>query len=64
MGSKNNQKDKEITEKETKEAGIEVIYGEAKVPDNTHVEVEGEKFNYDKLIIATGARPSHPQSKE
>ncbi|MBC7100866.1 NAD(P)/FAD-dependent oxidoreductase [Methanothermobacter tenebrarum] len=54
---------RKITEKETKEAGIEVIYGEAKVPDNTHVEVEGEKFNYDKLIIATGARPYTPPIK-
>ncbi|MGB4362775.1 MAG: NAD(P)/FAD-dependent oxidoreductase [Methanothermobacter tenebrarum] len=52
-----------ITEKETKDAGIEVIYGEAKVPDNKHVEVEGEKLDYDNLIIATGARPYTPPIK-
>lgn len=54
---------RKITEKETKNAGIEVIYGEAKVPDNKHVEVDGEKLNYDKLIIATGARPYTPPIK-
>ncbi len=54
---------RKITEKETKDAGIEVIYGEARVPDNKHVEVEGERLNYDKLIIATGARPYTPPIK-
>ena len=54
---------RDVTKKETKDAGIEVIYGEAKVPDKNHVEVEGEKIAYDNLIIATGARPYTPPIK-
>jgi len=54
---------RDVTEKETKEAGIEVIYGEAKVLDKKHVELEGEKIAYDNLIIATGAKPYTPPIK-
>jgi len=54
---------RDVTEKETKESGTEVIYGEAKVLDKKHVEVEGEKISYDNLIIATGARPYTPPIK-
>jgi dihydrolipoyl dehydrogenase len=49
-----------ILEIETRETGAEIISGEAKLMDSM-VEVKGEKHDYDKLLIATGARPFLPQ---
>ncbi len=48
-----------ILESETRDAGAEVIMGRAELK-NELVTVNGEEFNYDKLIIATGARPLIP----
>lgn len=50
---------RKINEKETKESGVEIIYGEAKVIEDK-VQVDGEKISYDKLIVATGIKPHIP----
>lgn len=44
-------------EKQIENRGIEVIQGEAKILDDKKVEVDGEGYNYDHLIIATGSEP-------
>ncbi|WP_414469073.1 FAD-dependent oxidoreductase [Methanobacterium sp. ACI-7] len=49
-----------VLEYETKEAGAEIIYGNARIEDET-VFVNNEEYYYDKLIIATGARPFIPE---
>ncbi len=54
---------RKVIEKETKDAGIEIIYGEAEVIDNEQVKVGDEKISYENLIIATGARPFTPPIK-
>lgn len=48
-----------VTEKETLEAGIELIYSDAKIKDN-HVTLKNQDLEYDKLIVATGGRPFIP----
>ena len=48
-----------VLEKETLESGAEIISGKAKLLDSV-VEVDGEKHDYDKLLIATGARSFLP----
>lgn len=48
-----------VLEYETKEAGAEIIRGNAELQGETVI-ANGEEFNYDKLIIATGARPFIP----
>lgn len=48
-----------VLEHETKETGAEIVTGEAKLV-NGNVEVNKEEFSYDKLIIATGSKPSIP----
>lgn len=48
-----------VLENETKEAGVEIVRGNAKLEDDT-VFVGNEEYDYDKLIIATGARPFIP----
>ena len=40
--------------------GVQIVRGEGRVVDNGVVEVSGERFKYDKLIIATGSLPSKP----
>ncbi len=45
---------------ETRDAGAEIIMGQAEL-QNEKVIVEGKEFDYDKLIIATGARPLIPK---
>lgn len=40
--------------------GVQIVRGEGKIVDNGVVEVSGERFKYDKLIIATGSLPSKP----
>lgn len=48
-----------ILEHETKEAGAEIVKGNASIEDGT-VLVNNDEYDYDKLIIATGARPFIP----
>lgn len=48
-----------ILEHETKEAGAEIVKGNASIEDGT-VFVNNDEYDYDKLIIATGARPFIP----
>jgi dihydrolipoamide dehydrogenase len=36
---------------------VQLVRGEAKIIDRNVVEVSGERFKYDKLIIATGSQP-------
>lgn len=43
-----------------KQSGVEWIQGEGKVLSPTEVEVAGEKYQANNLIIATGAKPSRP----
>lgn len=48
-----------ILEHETKEAGAEIVKGNASIENGT-VLVNNDEYDYDKLIIATGARPFIP----
>ena len=48
-----------VTERETLDAGIEIVYGVAEFEDDRLL-VEGEEMDYDRLIIATGASPLIP----
>jgi dihydrolipoyl dehydrogenase len=50
---------REILEKETDDAGVTVLKGNAKIEDNLVLSGD-EKYVYDKLIIATGSRPYIP----
>lgn len=38
-------------------AGVEVIKGAAKFLDNKTIEIDGEKYTADNIVIATGGRP-------
>ncbi|WP_407379863.1 FAD-dependent oxidoreductase [Methanobrevibacter sp.] len=53
---------RELNQIENESVGNRVIYGEAKINDET-IEVNNESFEYDKLMIATGARPHIPDVK-
>ncbi len=44
-------------------AGVEVVYGEAKIVGESSVEVNGEVFRFDRLIIATGSSSFIPPIK-
>ncbi|WP_370004860.1 FAD-dependent oxidoreductase [Methanothermobacter sp. KEPCO 2] len=48
-----------VTERETLDAGVEIIYADAEVSDG-RVTAGDDELPYDRLIIATGARPSIP----
>ncbi len=48
-----------VTEKETLEAGVKIIYAPANFQKG-QLYVDGEHIEYDKLIIATGGRPFIP----
>lgn len=50
---------RKINQNENESVGNNIIYGEASVNDN-EVEVNGESFDWDNLLIATGARPFIP----
>ncbi|MBQ9026044.1 MAG: NAD(P)/FAD-dependent oxidoreductase [Methanobrevibacter sp.] len=53
---------RKLNQIENESVGNNVIYGEAKINDDI-VEVNGESFEYDNLLIATGARPHIPDVK-
>ena len=51
-----------VLEYETKESGAKIVMGKAQIEDGT-VHVNGDEYDYDKLIISTGARPFIPEVK-
>lgn len=51
-----------LNQLENESVGNTVIYGEASINDG-NVSVNGENFEYDNLLIATGARPFIPDIK-
>lgn len=53
---------RELNQIENEYAGNKIIYGEAKI-NNDEVEVNNESIGYEKLLIATGARPFIPDIK-
>ena len=53
---------RELNQLENESVGNNIIYGEANIENNT-VKVNGESFEYDNLLIATGARPFIPDIK-
>jgi len=46
------------------DSGVEVITGEAKFLDNKTIEVDGEQYTADNIVIATGGRPMIPSHIE
>ena len=50
---------RKLNQMENESVGNNVIYGEATIDDGT-VKVNGESFEWDNLLIATGARPYIP----
>lgn len=53
---------RKLNQMENESVGNTIIYGEASINDN-EVEVNNESIEYDKLLIATGARPLIPDVK-
>ena len=53
---------RKLNQLENENVGNNIIYGEAKIEDEA-VKVNGESFEYDNLLIATGARPFIPDVK-
>ena len=53
---------RELNQMENESVGNNIIYGEA-VIDGEAVNVNGESFEYENLLIATGARPFIPDIK-
>lgn len=53
---------RKLNEMENESVGNKIIYGEAGINEN-EVEVNNESIEYDKLLIATGARPFIPDIK-
>lgn len=51
-----------VLDKETRDCGVDVAFGEASV-NGKEVELDGEKLNPDKLIVATGSIPMTPSFK-
>lgn len=51
-----------VLSSETIKAGVNIVYGVAEVKEG-HVVVDGEKYPYDKLIIATGSYAFIPSIK-
>jgi dihydrolipoamide dehydrogenase len=54
---------REFLRLQSKSVGLEDVKGEAKLLDANTVEVEGEKFRADNIVIATGSRPQIPPIK-
>lgn len=53
---------RELNQMENESFGNNIIYGEASIDGET-VNVNGESFEYENLLIATGARPFIPNIK-
>ena len=53
---------RQLNQLENESFGNNIIYGEASINGDT-VNVNGESFEYDNLLIATGARPFIPDIK-
>lgn len=53
---------RDLNQMENESFGNEIIYGEASIEDGI-VKVNNESFEYDNLLIATGARPFIPDIK-
>ncbi|WP_298499429.1 NAD(P)/FAD-dependent oxidoreductase [uncultured Methanobrevibacter sp.] len=53
---------RKLNQMENESFGNNIIYGEASIDGET-VSVNGESFEYDNLLIATGARPFIPDIK-
>lgn len=53
---------RKLNQMENESVGNQVIYGEAKIEDGI-VKVNDESFEYENLLIATGARPFIPDIK-
>ena len=53
---------RKLNQLENESVGNNIIYGEASI-DNDTVKVNNESFEYDNLLIATGARPFIPDIK-
>ena len=53
---------RKLNQMENESVGNQIIYGEAKINGDI-IEVNGESFEYDNLLIATGARPHIPEVK-
>ena len=53
---------RELNQMENESVGNTIIYGEASIDGQT-VNVNGESFEYENLLIATGARPFIPDIK-
>ena len=53
---------RKLNQMENESVGNNVIYGEAEIDENC-VNVNNESFEYDNLLIATGARPFIPKIK-
>ncbi|MBQ6512882.1 NAD(P)/FAD-dependent oxidoreductase [Methanobrevibacter sp.] len=53
---------RKLNQMENESVGNDVVYGEASIEENT-VKVNNESFEYDNLLIATGARPFIPNVK-
>ena len=47
-----------------RESGVEVIHGAAKFVDNKILDVDGEIYTADNIVIATGGRPIIPENIE
>lgn len=50
---------RKLNQMENESVGNNIIYGEAKIKDG-NVKVNGESFDFENMLIATGARPSIP----
>ncbi len=53
---------RQLNQMENESFGNNIIYGEASIEENL-VKVNGKSFEYDNLLIATGARPFIPDIK-
>ena len=53
---------RELNQMENESVGNTIIYGEASIEDD-YIKVNNESYDYDNLLIATGARPFIPDVK-